>query len=182
MNNYTLLSQRCQKKDKRAQLEFYQLFYKSVYNSCLRILNNPQEAEEIMQECLLKPLDQPEYLLEDKTEMEKWLKKTAINRSIDLYRKRKIQFVEISTEFDSPEEQEDEEDIVVKLKSIHQLLKQLPTGYRIILTLRLIESWEYKEIAELMKISESTVRSQFTRAKQKLISMTKIYSHENISR
>lgn len=71
MNNYTLLSQRCQKKDKRAQLEFYQLFYKSVYNSCLRILNNPQEAEEIMQECLLKPLDQPEYLLEDKMEMEK---------------------------------------------------------------------------------------------------------------
>ena len=95
MNSYKVIVNRCRKRDRRAQLEFYMMFYKSVYNSCLRILGNQQEAEEIMQESLLKVLNKPELIEEDALSTEKILKRIAINSSIDLYRKRKIKFVEL---------------------------------------------------------------------------------------
>lgn len=60
-------------------------------------------------------------------------------------------------------------------------MQLLPEGYRIILSLHLIEGLEYAEIAEQLNLSASTVRSQFTRARQKLIHLIKEhYSHENI--
>ena len=59
----------------------------------------------------------------------------------------------------------------MKLEAIYRNLSLLPEGYRVILSLHLIEGMEYQEIAKKLKISASTVRSQFTRAKAKLIEL-----------
>jgi RNA polymerase sigma-70 factor (ECF subfamily) len=52
-------------------------------------------------------------------------------------------------------------------------MQQLPEGYRVVLTLRLIEELDYPEIAEMLDINESSVRSQFTRGRQKLVELLK---------
>lgn len=180
MNNYKLILRHCRQNDGRAQLEFYMLFYKSVYNSCLRILNHPQEAEEVMQESFLKIFDHPELYQEEEKAMERMLKRIAINHSIDLYRKRKVEFVEWDVCYDK-EEEEEEEDTELRLEAIQKMMKLLPEGYRMVLSLHLIEELEYDEIAEKLGVSASTIRSQFVRARQKLISLIKEhYSHENI--
>ncbi len=179
MSNYRMIVYQCRKRDRRAQLEFYMLFYQSVYNSALRILNQPQEAEEVMQECFLKVLDTTELLKDDRNKMEKLLKRMAVNRSIDIYRKRKVTFVELDSCSDYQDEEDTAEEPEISLEIIHQLLKQLPEGYRMILSLHLLEDYSYEEIATRLQLSESTIRSQFARAKQKLMQMIKNYCHEN---
>lgn len=183
MNSYKVIVQQCRKRERRAQLEFYMLFYKSVYNSCFRILGNQQEAEEIMQESFLKVLDKTELLQEDAGSMERMLKRIAINSAIDCYRKRKIRFVELEDKYATAPEAETEELLQneIRIEAIERMMQLLPQGYRLILSLHLIEGMDYAEIAEQLNVSASTIRSQFTRARQKLIHLIKEhYSHENI--
>uniref|UniRef100_UPI0040472D8C RNA polymerase sigma factor n=1 Tax=Roseivirga sp. TaxID=1964215 RepID=UPI0040472D8C len=47
-------------------------------------------------------------------------------------------------------------------------IELLPEGYRLVLTLYLIEGYDHKEIAEILEITESTSKSQFNRSKKKL--------------
>jgi len=62
----------CQKGDQRAQLQVYRLYYKTMYNISLRILNNPVEAEDIMQESFLDAFEEiGKYSLTES--FEKWL-------------------------------------------------------------------------------------------------------------
>ena len=183
MSDYKIIIRKCLQKDDRAQLEFYMHFYKSVYNSCFRILGNPQEAEEVMQETFLKAFDKLETYDCDEKSMERILKRIAVNRSIDLYRKRKIRFKELDEEVDTIMEEDEQEEIEIRLEAIGRAMKLLPEGYRIILSLHLLENMEYEEIAQKLQISASTARSQFTRARQKLIQLVKKHSHyENLIR
>lgn len=181
MDDYKTIIRKCRSRDRRAQLEFYMLFYKRVYSSCFRILGNPQEAEEIMQETFLKVLDRIEDYPAEADNMIRVLKRMAVNRSIDLYRKRKIQFVELGENFEYPEGNEEEEDTELRLEAIGKMMQLLPEGYRLILSLHLIEDMQYDEIARKLQISASTVRSQYIRAKQKLIRLIKEhYNHEQL--
>ncbi|WP_294141351.1 RNA polymerase sigma factor [uncultured Sanguibacteroides sp.] len=183
MSNYKTILQNCRKREKRAQLEFYSLFYKSVYNSCFRILGNPQDSEEVMQETFLKVLDKIERYEGEAENMERILKRIAINHAIDLCRKRKIRFVEITETTDCCEEEAENEEEELQLEAIHRMMQQLPQGYRMILNLHLIEGFDYNEIAKQLELSPSTIRSQFVRAKQKLIELIKKnYCYESFVR
>ncbi len=136
-----------------------------------------------MQESFLKVLDKTELLQEDAGSMEKMLKRIAINSSIDCYRKRKIRFVELEDKYATSPEAETEElqQNEIRIEAIERMMQLLPQGYRLILSLHLIEGMDYAEIAERLNVSASTIRSQFTRARQKLIHLIKEhYSHENI--
>jgi DNA-directed RNA polymerase specialized sigma24 family protein len=47
------LIEACKKGDHKAQLQVYKLYYKSIYNICLRIVNDPVTAEDLMHESFL---------------------------------------------------------------------------------------------------------------------------------
>ena len=77
------------------------------------------------------------------------------------------------------DEPEEEEHIEMQLEAIHKMMQLLPQGYRMILNLHLIENLDYADIAVQLQISPSTVRSQYIRAKQKLVQLIKEhYPHE----
>ncbi|HRR11846.1 MAG TPA: sigma-70 region 4 domain-containing protein, partial [Tenuifilum sp.] len=59
------------------------------------------------------------------------------------------------------------------VEEVKVAMQKLPEGYRLVLTLHLIDGYEYDEIAEMLGIAQSTVRSQFVRAKQRLIELVK---------
>lgn len=181
MSDYKTILRGCLNRDRRAQLEFYMQFYKSVYNSCYRILGNPQESEEVMQETFLKVLDRIENYREDACTMERILKRMAVNRSIDIYRKRKIKFVELNDQLDYTEDTTATENDEIRIEAISKMMQLLPQGYRLILNLHLIEEMDYTDIASRLQLSPSTVRSQYARAKQKLTELIKKnYSHEQL--
>ena len=168
---------RCREGERSAQMSFYALFHRGVYNSSLRIVGNSAEAEEVMQETLLKALMCNELLIDNRQAMEAMLRRIAINRSIDVCRKRRVRFAEIdhsAGEWD--EEQggaEDEAPGGLSAEKIFATMELLPKGSRIILTLKLIEGYQYCEIAKELGIAESAVRSQFSRGRKRLVELLK---------
>ncbi|WP_298616731.1 RNA polymerase sigma factor [uncultured Odoribacter sp.] len=183
MSDYKTILRQCRKRDRRAQLEFYMLFYKSVYNSAYRILGNSQEAEEVMQETFLKVFDRIEDYNGEASNMERILKRIAINQAIDLCRKRKVQFLSLEENVYAMAEENSEDETDIQLQLIAEKLKQLPEGYRLMINLHLIEGLKYEEIAQMLQLSPSTVRSQFARARNKLIRLIKAHStYESLSR
>ena len=71
------------------------------------------------------------------------------------------------------EESYDEEELKFKVDEIKKAVKELPNGYRTVLSLHLFEGYDQEEVAEILQISHATVRTQYMRAKQKLLLLIK---------
>ena len=141
-----------------------------MYNTSLRIVNNNQEAEDIMQESFLSAFENIETY-GGKVSFGAWLKRIVINRSLDALKRRKIDLLCIDDAEELPDEADedtDEEAVHMQVEKIHRCIRMLPDGYRIILGLYLLDGYDHKEISEILDISESTSRSQYYRARNKL--------------
>jgi RNA polymerase sigma-70 factor (ECF subfamily) len=105
-----------------------------------------------------------------------WLKKIVINKSINILRKRRNDFVDMeSTELQAviDEEPENEADMQYKVDEVKKMITRLPDGYRTVLSLYLLEGYDHEEISQILNISHNTVRTQYVRAKQKLLTIIK---------
>jgi RNA polymerase sigma-70 factor (ECF subfamily) len=159
----------CRKGDPKAQFELYRLYYKPMYNVCLRMVGNAVEAEDVMQEAFLKAFTKIDTY-EGKVSFGAWLKKIVINRSLDQLKKRKVKFEELNEKI--PDEQPAHFDISeIQLEQLKKAIQQLPDGYRVVLSLYLLEGYDHEEIAQILGISNVSSRSQFLRAKLKLRQM-----------
>ncbi len=166
---------RCREGEREAQFEIYKLYYKSMYNTSLRIVRDSREAEEIMQESFLAAFRKIN-MYSGQVSFGAWLKKIVINNSLDALKKRKFHIEDLNeniAEQLTEEEEPDEDLTTTRINEIRQAIDQLPDGYRIVLSLHLLEGYDHEEIAEILNISSSTSRSQFTRAKQKLLKLLK---------
>ena len=161
---------RKEKKTAAFQRELYRLHYRRIYNICLRIIGNPPDAEEVMHDVFLKLFDRIDDLQNEKA-FYSWSRSIAIRTSIDKIRKKKLIFEPIDNL--SVAEEEPEEEPELSIESVKRELNNLPDGYRIVLTMRLFEECEFEEIAKILKIKESTARSQYIRGRSKLAEMLK---------
>ena len=166
----------CRSGDQRAQFQVYKLYYKAMYNTSLRIVNDEMEAEDVMQEAFLSAFEKINTY-SGTVSFGAWLKRIVVNRSLDVLGKRKAIFEDIENHAgirdDSGEEAAYQEDIALRVEEIKAAIKRLPEGYRVILSLYLIEGYDHDEIAEMFNITSSTSRSQLSRAKQKLVNELK---------
>jgi len=163
----------CKHGDQKAQFQIYKLYYKAMYNTSLRIVNDTMEAEDIMQESFLSAFEKINTY-SGTVSFGAWLKKIVINRSLDALGKRKAVFEDIESHIGIKDDENDNvtnyEELDVKVEEVKEAIERLPDGYRVILSLYLLEGYDHDEIAEILSISSSTSRSQLSRAKQKLIS------------
>ena len=162
----------CRAGDQKAQFQVYKLYYKAMYNTSLRIVNDSMEAEDVMQEAFLSAFEKISTY-SGTVSFGAWLKRIVVNRSLDVLGKRKAIFEDIDSHTgirdDSHEETLYKQEVESKVEEIKAAIEQLPEGYRVILSLYLIEGYDHDEIAEMLGISSSTSRSQLSRAKQKLL-------------
>ncbi|OFX88763.1 MAG: hypothetical protein A2W99_04660 [Bacteroidetes bacterium GWF2_33_16] len=184
LNIHQDIIDRCKSGEPKAQFQLYKLYYKAMFNTCLRIVNDRLEAEDIMQESFLKAF---EKIITYKGEVSfgAWLKRIVVNHSLDELRKKKLDLQSIEESGINPatennNSKEDEEEIQVRAEEIRDQINYLPDGYRIVLSLYLIEGYDHDEIGEILKISSSTSRSQCARAKQKLIELLRNKKREKI--
>lgn len=169
--NIDILIEGCRKGNHNAQMQIYTLYYKAMYNTSLRILNNPTEAEDIMQDAFLLAFTKINNFIGE-VSFGAWLKKIVINKSLDELRKRKAFFEDVdSVVVMTTDDEENLDELHANVELIKQGIKDLPEGYRIIMSLYLIEGYDHEEIGEILMISPSTSRSQYTRAKKKLREM-----------
>ena len=85
----------------------------------------------------------------------------------------KISIAHIGIKDSSSDDIAQKEELDVRVEEVKEAINRLPDGYRIILSLYLLEGYDHDEIAEILSINSSTSRSQLSRAKQKLISELK---------
>lgn len=167
--------ERIKRGERKAQFEIYKLYYKAMYNTALRIVNSSLEAEDIMQDAFLSAFSKI-TTYKGEVSFGAWLKKIVVNKSLDFLKKRQIKFDEINEneKFIDTDDFSSEKEIKAQVQAIKQAITKLADGYRIVLSLYLLEGYDHNEIAEILGISASSSRSQFTRAKKKLKSIIKV--------
>lgn len=149
---------------------FYRKHYRRVYNISLRITGSSADAEEIMQDTILKYLAKgPDGLNE--LQISAWLARTAINKSLDLLRskKRDAAFLQEAAldadEADAPEEVNTE---TLTPEDVAKEINQLKEPYNIVLSLVLIEGLDYGEVSDYTGITQGNLRCYYSRGLAKL--------------
>ena len=160
------LINKCLKKDARAQEQLYKQFAPKLMGLCRRYAKNHEEAQDVFQEGFIKvfanidKLKQPELL-------ESWLKRIFVNTAINYFHQQKKHHHHLDTD-ELTEVFEDNVSNVINQLSHQELLTQiaqLPDRYRMVFNLYIIEGFKHHEIAEMLKISEGTSKSQLFKAK-----------------
>lgn len=157
---------RCREGDRQAQSQLYKLYYKAMYSVSFRILNDSMEAEDVMQEAFLSAFRNIESY-KGQVSFGAWLKRIVVNRSLDQLKKRRIKFEEV-TEKTAQISESEMETTAVNIQTIKEAIQDLPDGYRVVLSLFLIEGYDHEEISSILGITNSSSRTQLLRAKNKL--------------
>ncbi len=140
----------------------------------MRILNHVGEAEDVLQESFIDAFAKIADFRQEAT-FGVWLKQIVVNKAINQIRSRKMQLVDIEEfggdEIDIADYQDsyNEEEIKFEVERVKRAMEQLPEGFRVVLSLYLFEGYDHEEIGKILGINESTSRTQYMRAKKRLL-------------
>ena len=172
----------CKNGSRKAQYDLYKLYSKAMYNVALRILNDGSEAADVLQEAFIDAFGRLAHFRQETT-FGLWMKQIVINKSISQLRKRKMDMIsidDVEVENIPDEESHDSEELELQVQQVREGIQKLPDGYRVVLTLYLLEGYDHEEISHILKISENTSRTQYMRARRKLVEILKqqgVYYH-----
>lgn len=156
----------CRKNNRYAQRELYERFAHQMKGVCLRYAQNEDDAEDILQESFIKIFRNIDSY-SNSGALGGWIRRIVVNSAIEFYRKTQTrqkhydQFETLSSANEALDAFES-----MNLDAIMAKIQQLPTGYRVIFNLYIIEGYNHREIAEKLNISEGTSKSQLSRAKR----------------
>lgn len=153
--------------DEQALMRLYDLCCNVVYNASYNIVLNEQDAEEIAHDAILAAFSLLRDFKGNEAGFVAWVKKIAVNRSIDKYRRDSRRPMQVDVE-EFKEKVNDDADDMYSIEQVKAALSGLPEGYRVVITLRLLEEMEYEDIANRLNINESSVRSQYSRGIAKI--------------
>ncbi len=160
------LIEQCRKENRAAQKELYERFAPKMFGVCKRYVRNREDAEDILVEGLFKVFDNIDKF-KGKGSFEGWIRRIVVNQALMFLRKKhnfnltvEVSNIEVKTNV-SVEDELAEQDIL-------NLLNKLPTGYRTVFNLYVVEGYKHREIAEIMGISINTSKSQLILAKKRL--------------
>ena len=160
------LIKKCTCGDLLAQKAFYEKFAGKMYGVCLRYMNGDDEAQDVLQDGFIKVYDNL-HKYENKGSLEGWVRRIIVNTALDQIRKNKkyMDNVDVDT---VGYLLVDKSFIVEELEAddLLKIINKLPGGYRVVFNLFAIEGYSHKEIAAKLEISESTSKSQYSRARK----------------
>lgn len=159
------------KGNERAKYELYQLYAKAMFNVCYRLMNSREEAEDMLQEAFTQAflkLDTFRY----ESGFGSWLKRIMVNTCINEINRRKIDLTYCEDYYQNNlAEEEEETEVQFTVDNIISAMKQLPEGGRMVFSLYLLEGYDHVEISQILNITESTSKSQFMRAKRRIVEL-----------
>ena len=160
---------RIRQNDQRAMRQFYQLYVGELTSVCRRYVPDADEAKDVLQNSFVKIFKSlPTVDYRGEKAFRGWLHKIVANESLLYLRDRKRQsFAEQTADKeDTVESGEDPDPEQITPDELHQLIRELPDGYRTVLNLYVFENYSHRQIAEMLGIRESTSASQLHYAKQ----------------
>lgn len=174
------LIEACKKGDRKSQFELYRLYSSAMYNTTLRIVRDPDDAEDVMQEAFLKAFSKI-GTYRGEVSFGAWLKRIVVNKSLDFLRLRRerISLEDVDELEEIPEDATRIIELAYSAEDIRRAIYALPEGYRIVLSLILLEGYDHEEVSEILRISNATSRTQYHRAKKRLAELLKNGDKQN---
>lgn len=166
--NYPRLVKQCQRGDRKAQRQLYELFKGRLMGICRRYARESAEAEDIFHESLVKVFNNISSLRDPQT-LPAWVRQVVINTATNQYRANlKLQHHDDCTTLE--ESSEEYLSILDKLSNDELLaqIARLPEGYRLVFNLYVIDGYTHPQIAEMLNVSVGTSKSQLHAAKKML--------------
>ncbi|MBK9108686.1 MAG: RNA polymerase sigma factor [Saprospiraceae bacterium] len=165
-----------QNKDPEAYRKLYDRFARPMYSVCLRLTGHADDAHDVLQESFIRIFEKIGQLRQAEL-LPAWVKRVCVNTSLQYMKERKnLRFEGLEGKpgmFNVQEESDvlnhaDQEQL---LDQIHDCIRLLPDRYRVVFTLHVLEEYSHEDIAKELGIVAGTSRSQYLRAKQKLIEL-----------
>jgi RNA polymerase sigma factor (sigma-70 family) len=170
------LIQGCIQNDTKCQRMLFERYGGIMMTICRRYAVDAAEAEDMLQEAFIRVfayIDRFRF----QGSLEGWLRRLTVNVALRILEHKKIRFTEIREE--QPPVASDEPDAPANLSAdeLLNLISRLPTGYRIVFNLHVMEGYTHEEIAALLRIKPASSRSQLSKAKsllqERIISLQK---------
>jgi len=172
------LIKRCRQADRLAQELLYSRYADRLYRITLRYVKIQLEAEDVLIIALNKVFSSLEsFSYQEKGSLEAWMKRIVINESL-MWLRKKHNFNLTETIDENTPEPNLKAVAETQGEDILRAISELPTGYRTVFNLNVIEGYEHGEIAGMLGISANTSRSQLFKAKamlQKMLSKEGVY-------
>lgn len=165
--------------DSAAQYRLYSLYAKAMFNIAYRMMNNKEEAEDMLQESFTDAFARLNSFRYE-SGFGSWMKRIVINHCLNEIKRRKadLQFFDDMSLFDHKANDDDGYETGLCVENVRKAMEFLPYGSKMIFSLYLLEGYDHTEIAQILKISESNSKSQYMRAKQKIKEVLKDFSYE----
>jgi RNA polymerase sigma factor (sigma-70 family) len=166
----------CKKNNPKAQEQLYQLFSKKFFGVCLKYSINYADAQDNLQDGFLiifRKINQ----FSGKGSFEGWAKRVMINNALQKF--KGVRYLELTTE-NIPEDNVEIDDDNVPIEYLMQIIQELPDQYRLVFSLYVLDGYSHKEIAETLKITTGTTKSNLSRARVILRDKIEVYTRIEI--
>ena len=164
----------CKKHNSTAQHRLYQIYAKRMTALCQRYCGDYETARDLMHDGFIRLFESVENY-DEKGNFDSWVKKVFVNICIDNLRKTDVLRMPIEveslenfiadTQYDFSEK--------IDIKQIMNAIAQLPNNARTVFNMYNIDGYSIDEIAQKLNMTSTAVRTQHSRAKQKLQEMLK---------
>ncbi|WP_298480223.1 RNA polymerase sigma factor [uncultured Maribacter sp.] len=158
--------------DRHSQYQLYELYVDAMYNVSFRMVGIKEDAEDVVQDSFIEAFKNL-HTYKYQSTFGSWLKRIVINKSINHLKVKRIPITPIENHEFHLQEENIEPIEKIDLHKVKKGIETLPNGYKQIINLYLLEGYDHNEIGEILEISTSTSKSQYHRAKKKLIEIIK---------
>lgn len=167
--------------DEQAMKALYETYVGYLRGVCSRYVPDPDDVKDLLQDSFIKiftAIDTFEY--RGKGSLRAWMKQITTYCALSHLRSRKNLFTLEETD-DLPDETDEEAPDVdaLPLEVLHQLISELPTGYRLVFCLYALDGYSHRQVAEQLGIKEGTSASQYARARKLLAQKIKDYLRQS---
>lgn len=154
----------CVAGNRRYQKELYDLFAPKMFAICLRYTKSQMDAEDVLQDGFIKLFNNL-HRFRGEGSFDGWVRRIFVNTAIEHIRKKNMNTVECEAiENVVADKKHSALDGLIE-KDLIKTAQVLSEGYRTVFNLYAVEGFSHKEIAQQLGITESTSKSQFSRAK-----------------
>lgn len=165
------LLQKSLRGDRKSQEKLYRQFYGFAMSVCVRYTQSRDEALEIVNDSFLKVFTKGDQY-DSKYPFKAWFRRIIVNTALDFYRSQQKHYFhenieeayEVSSNDSSPLSQLNHEEIIM-------LIQRLPSGYKMVFNLFVIDGFSHEEISNQLGISVGTSKSNLSRAREALRKM-----------
>ena len=152
----------CKKKDIKAQEQLFRLYSSKLFAVCLKYSRSYEEAQDNLQDGFLLIFDKIDQFAFEGS-FEGWAKRVLINHILQKYRTEGVFEIIHENIPDTPDVEVEEDS--VSMDFLVSIIQQLPDRYRLVFNLYVIDDYSHKEIAEMLKITIGTSKSNLARAR-----------------